>query len=329
MEDRGMSQKSSGDRALDLIIDGSDISQYVGPWATCSETRVEWTVHTELICNDVTSDILQPLKDRNVRIEYRLRTEAVAGPWRSGLGVVTWRRVELGNEELILHGMGRLDKVKSKTKTTDTPVTARVAITTSIGGKVIQREEETGTITFLEEDPQQKVLREAQLSLAAETEVRAFTSPEFVLFLANSALSSYRLLHGVGVSHESGEFLYSSLIFLPLATEYFLKYLLFKNTGTFRKEYENHKLLALFDFLPSGLQKSVDEEFKDELENIGRERTFQDLRVFLRKSQNAFTAIRYLFAPQNAKTSRHLLQPENIAVLECVSNALERVSKRI
>ena len=147
-----------------MIIDGSDISQYVGPWATCSETRVEWTVHTELICNDVTSDILQPLKDRNVRIEYRLRTEAVAGPWRSGLGVVTWSRVELGNEELILHGMGRLDKVKSKTKTTDTPVTARVAITTSIGGKVIQREEETGTITFLEEDPQQKVLREAQLS---------------------------------------------------------------------------------------------------------------------------------------------------------------------
>ena len=324
-----MSQNSSDDRALDLTIDGSDISHYVGHWVTCEETKAEWTVHTELICNEVTSGIFRPLKNRDVSIEYRLRSKAGVGPWRSGLAVVTWRLTEMGNEELILHGIGRLDMDKSATKTTVAPVTAKVAKTTILGGKVIQREEETGTITFGEEDPLQKAIRETQLRLAEEAEVQAITSPEFVLFLANSALSSYRLLHSAGESHQNSELLYSSLIFLPLATEYFMKYLLLKRTGTFREEYKMHKFLALFDFLPFDLQKSIDEEFKNELENIGRERTFQDLRVFLRKSQNAFTAIRYLFDPRNAKTSRHLLEPGNIAVLTCVSNALERVSIRI
>ena len=148
-------------------------------------------------------------------------------------------------------------------------------------------------------------------------------------FYGNSALSSYRLLNDGGVSHENTELLYSSLIFLPLATEYFMKYLLIKGTGTFRDEYKTHKLLALFDFLPPDLQESIDEAFRNELENIGRKRTFQDLRVFLRKSQDAFTAIRYLFDPQLAKRYRHMIQPEHTAVLACVSNALERVSRRI
>ena len=324
-----MSQKSNDDRALDLIIDGSDISYYVGPWATCEETRAEWTVHTELISDEVTSGVLRPLKNRNVRIEYRMRSAAGVGPWRSGRAVVTWRLTEMGNEELILHGIGRLDMAKSTTKSAGAPVTATIARTTLVGGKVIQREEEIGTISFVEEDPQQKAVREAQLRLAQEVEIQAITSPGFVLFLANSALSSYRFLYNAGISNQNGELMYSSLIFLPLATEYFMKYLLLQRTGSFKDEYKNHKLLALFDFLPFDMQKSIDEEFKNELENIGRERTFQDLRVFLRKSQNAFTAIRYLFDPRNAKTSRHLLEPENIAVLTCVSNALERVSKQI
>ena len=312
-----------------MIIDGIDISHYVGPGVTCEETRAEWTVHTELMRNEVTSGILLSLKDKNVRIEYRLRSKAGIGPWRSGLAVVTWRLTEMGNEELILHGIGRLDMVKSTTKTTSTPVTATVAKTTMIGGKVIRREEEIGTITLVEKDPQLKANREAQLRLAEEAEIQAITSPEFVLFLANSALSSYPLLRGAGESRQNSELLYSSLIFLPLATEYYMKYLLLKRTGTFRDKFKIHKLLILFDFLPFDLQNSIDEEFKNELESIGRERTFQDLRVFLRKSQNAFTAIRYLFDPRNAKTSRHLLEPQNIAVLTCVLNALERVSIRI
>ena len=324
-----MPKESSDHRALDLIIDGSDISHYVGLGATCEENLAEWTVHTELICNEFTSGILRPLKNKNVRIKYRARGKVGIGPWRSGLAVVTWRLTEMGNEELIVHGVGRLDKVKSTTKTTGAPVTTKVAKIKLIGGKVIQREEEIGTITFVEDDPQRKAVRKAQLRHAEELQIQAITSPEFVLFLANSALSSYKLLRGVGESHQNSELLYSSLIFLPLAIEYYMKYLLLKRAGTFRDEYKIHKLLALFDFLPFALQNSIDEEFKNELENIGRERTFEDLRVFLKKSQNAFTAIRYLFDPQNAKTSRHLLEPQNIAVLMCVSNALERVSKPI
>ena len=130
------------------------------------------------------------------------------------------------------------------------------------------------------------------------------------------------------MAHNNNELLYSSLIFLPLAVEYFIKYLLVRGTEEVKKEYKTHKLLALFDYLPFDVQKSVDSEFKNELEKIGRERTDQELRVFLIKSQNAFTAIRYLFNHENATTSRHLLRPENIAVLTCVSNALERVSKQ-
>ncbi len=148
-----------------------------------------------------------------------------------------------------------------------------------------------------------------------------------MLFLANSALSSFRLLYHSGISNQNSQLLYSSLIFLPLATEYFMKYLLVKGTGTFEKKYRIHKQLTLFDFLPPDIQESIENEFKNELENIGRPREYQALRVFLKRSQNAFTAIRYLFDPANAETSKHLLEPENTAILTCLSSALERVSK--
>ena len=322
-------RQGSDMRALDLVIDGNDISHFVGPSVKCEETLAEWTVHTELIRNQETPGIMRPLTDKNVQVKFRLRRPAWVGPWRSGPAVVTWRLTEMGNEELILHGIGRLDKAKFHTTTTGTPITATVTKTTSVGGVIIEKEEDIGTISFVEEDPQQVAIGEAQVQLTQEAEIPAITSPAFILFLANSALSSYQSLHSTGMSGNNGELLYSSFISLPLAIEYFLKYLLVKNTGNFKDEYKNHMLLALFDFLPFDVQESIDREFKNELEKIGRERTFQELRVFLKKSQNAFTAIRYLFDPKNASTSRHLLRPENIAVLTCVSNALERVSKRI
>ncbi len=316
-------------RALDLVIDGNDISHFVGPRVNCEETLAEWTVHTELIRNQETPGLLRPLNDKNVQVKYRMRSPAGVFPWRSGRAVVTWRLTEMGNEELILHGIGLLDKAKSQTNASGVPMTVTITKTTSVGGVVVEKEEDIGTISIVEEDPQQVAIREAQVQLAQETEIQAITSPSFILFLANSALSSYRSLRSTGMSENNGELLYSSFIFLPLAIEYFLKYLLVKNIGEFKDEYKTHKLLALFDFLPFEVQGSLDNEFENELEKIGRERTFQKLRVFLKKSQNAFTAIRYLFDPKNATTSRHLLRPENIAVLTCVSNALERVSKRI
>ncbi len=190
---------------------------------------------------------------------------------------------------------------------------------------MLEQEEKVVTIVPIDEDPQAKAAREAQRLRSHETHVQSLTSPSFVLFLAWSSLSSYRLLYNTGISRSKGELLYSAFIFLPLTIEYFMKYLLIKGPGGFKKEYKNHQLLKLFDFLPFDVQQAIDEEFQSELERIGH--SPRNLRVFLRKSQNAFTALRYLFDPRNAERSSHLLEPENTAVLECVANALERVSK--
>ena len=310
-------------------MNGNDVSQYVGEWASCEESRAEWIVHTELIRNDVTSNMLRPLNDKSVRVKYRMRTPAGIFPWRSGSATVNWRPTETENEELILHGIGLLNKDESAARPTSAPITATIAKTTMIDGRLVQGEEQIGTIQFVEQTPQEKAIREAQLRLAESAEIDVITGPEFVLFLANSALSSYRLLHETGTLHQNSELLYSSLIFLPLAIEYYLKYLLLRRNGEFKKEYKNHKLLKLFDFLPFELQKTVEEEFQKELENTGRSRTPQDIRVFLRKSQNVFTVIRYLFEPSHAEEYRHLLKPENAAILSCVSTAVERVSRRV
>ena len=321
--------KSTDSRFLDLFINGHDISHHVGDWGRCEETAAEWTLHTELIRNPDSSDLLKPLSGRKVQVKYRLRSNTSVGPWSSGEGMLNWRFTQNGNEELILHGTGQLKKGASRTQVIGTPVPATISKTTSIGGRVIKRDTTVGEISLVEEDAQQKAIRETQVRLAQEAEIQAITSPEFVLFLANSALSSYRLLHNAGTSERNGDFLYASLIFLPLAAEYWVKYLLIKTGGQFKDEYKNHKLLNLFDYLPFCIQEQVDDEFKNELENIGLDRAAHYIRMFLMKSQNTFTALRYLFDPRNAETSRHLLRPEHISVLTCVANALERVSKRI
>ena len=320
-----MRQEELDHRALDLIIDGNDISKYVGDWFDSDETLADWIIHTELVCNKVTGDVLRPLNNSNVLVKYRLRFGEVPGPWCNGSAVITWRVTEGGNEELILHGIGRLDKEKSTDSGTNAPVTAKVTVTTLVGGKAIRQEEDVATATF-HKDPEQKAIMEEQLRLAAESEIHAITSPEFVLFLANSAMNSYRLLHHEGGMRNSSQFFYASLIFLPLAIEYFLKYLILNRLGTLKKEHKDHKLLKLFDFLPFELQGAIIEEFKNELQSIGREKHFQDLRVFLARTQNAFTAIRYLYELGHAQRSRHLLSPDNVAALTCVANALERVS---
>ena len=190
---------------------------------------------------------------------------------------------------------------------------------------MLEQEEKVVTIVPIDEDPQEKAAREAQRLRSHETHVQSLTSPAFVLFLAWSSLSSYKLLYETGISRSRGELLYAAFIFLPLAIEYFMKYLLIRGPEGFREEYKNHRLLKLFDFLPFDVQQAINKEFQSELEQIGH--SSRNLRVFLRKSQNAFTALRYLFDPRNAERSSHLLEPESTAVLECVANALERVSR--
>ena len=323
---------SSEKRPLDLIIDGNDISEFVDEWANHKETRAEWTVHTGLVPNHRTYKVLQPLTnehgqtERNVWVKFRLRAGGNFGPWCSGYASIAWRFSDSDNEELILHGIGRLKKEVLTTDFTGASFNAKISMTTSIGGRVVEKEEGIGTLRFAEEDPKEKADREEQFRLVQDSEIEAFTSPEFVLFLADSANSSFRLLHEEGMSQNKNGVVYSSLIFLPLAIEYYLKYLLIKRAGRLEKKYRNHKLLVLLDGLPLELQRNVDKAFQGELRLIGREDASEDLRVFLMKSQNTFTTFRYLFELQLAKDSRHLLMPDNIAVLACVSNALERVS---
>ena len=318
------------ERPMHLVIDGNDVSRYVTFPIDCQENTAEWTVHTEFIPNEHTADVLRPLNGRKVRVEYELKPEEKFWPRCSGYGEVAWRVRETGNEELILHGIGRLSKAKPAVEVDPGPIQVPATRFVTQGGKVVHSDGETEvTISFPKEAPQQRAIREAQLQLAQDAEIKAVTSPGFVLFLANSAISSYRSLYNTGMAHDRGELLYPSFIFLPLAIEYFMKYLLFTSTGSLKKEYGVHRLLVLFDFLPFEIQAAIDNEFKNELEEIGKERTSEALRVFLKKSQNAFTAIRYLFDARNATTSRHLLRPDNIVVLTCVANAIERVSNRM
>ena len=192
---REVRKRNDSRRALDLVIGGNDISHYVGPWANCERNRAEWTVHTELVANQHTSAIFRPLnhRNRNVLVKYRLRPKGGIGPWRSGHAEVAWRLTETGSEELILHGIGLLDKTQSTGKIESGPRSGLVTKSILAGGKVIHREKEVeATISTVEEDPERRATREAQLQFSQEAEIRAVTSPEFILFLANSALSSYR-----------------------------------------------------------------------------------------------------------------------------------------
>ena len=321
-----MMSNSDNQRAFDLIVDRNDISQHICSEINTQENRTGWVIHTELTRNQVTSGILNPLVGRIVWVKFRFRIDEIPVPWNSGEAEVNWRITPMGTGELILHGRGRLKKDQSSAKSDKTTVTARVARETLVEGRVVHREEEEGTITFVQ-DPKRRAEREAKLQLGDEAQIQAITSPEFVLFLARSAYLAYNALYDIGRPHHVREMTYASFIFLPLATEYFLKYLLFKTNGVLKKDHQIHELLKLFDFLPFEVQESIEEAFRGELEKIGRDRTGENLRVFLMQSQNAFTAIRYLYDPQYARKYRHLVRPDHIALLTCVLNAVELVSR--
>ena len=312
---------------FDLVIDGNDVSQYVCSVTQTDESRAGWVVHTELTCNHVTSGILAPLDGRKVCVKYRLRAGGSPGPWRSGEAEVHWRVTPMGVGELIVYGRGRLSREESGERTEARSITAKVSRLTLVEGRVIQKEEDEGTITFVKEDPKDRNAREEQLQLADEAQIQAITNPEFILFLASSARLTYNLLYDLGIPQHDRKVTYASFIFLPLAIEYYLKYLLFMIGRELKKEHQIHKLLRLFDFLPFDVQESVENAFRNEVEEIGRDGTRENLRVLLMKSQDAFTAIRYLYDPRYAREYRHLLKPDNIALLTCVLNAVEHVSQ--
>ena len=290
-------------------------------------------MHTTLRPNGQTSHLLQPLNGKRVSVRFRLKSgtrddATTTFHRRSGEADLNWRRSEDGGEELLLYGEGRLSRDDSATKPADVPINVTVRRITTVGGRVVESEEGEGTITLAAETERSRSAWEARRQFEEDAAVQGLTSPDFLLFLANSARSTYRLLYNAGMSQGNGEWVYAAMIFLPLSIEYDLKYLLYKKTGSFKKEYEKHQLLSLFDFLPFDLQDEIDREFRNELEGIGRDRAFQQLRVFLKSTENAFTVLRYLFDPKYAGRSMHLLEPDTTAVLTCVSAAIERVIRR-
>ena len=320
------------DGALDLTINGKELSPYMGSEASIMESRRGWTIHTTMLPNEKTAGILQPLNEKRVSVRFRMTPKTKDGepiklPWRAGTGFLNWRRIKAEHEELILCGVGPLSQREPTSKPASGPITGTVEKTVRVGGRIVHTEEAEATIELVAETQEQRAARLAFLEDREAAEIRALTSQTFVLFLANSARAAYRLLYDEAMAKQSGEWLYASMILLPLAIEYDMKYLLYKATGKFKDEYKTHKLLRLFDFLPGDTQGKIDKEFNNELERIGRRRDSQDLRVFLMETQVVFNVLRYPFDPENA-ISRHLLEPDITAVLTCVSTALERVSRR-
>ena len=326
MEDR-RAESGVGEARVELVVGGHDISQHIEQFF-CEEDRVQWIVYVNLAHNGDTSVALQPLNLKKVHVRYRFGNGTSNGPWCSGQAEVIWRRVDMDDEDLILHGTGLLHRSPSPVRTPHPPIEVMMTEGVSIEGVVVQQRIASATISFPEEDPQEKAFREEQIRLVQEAEIRSITRPEFVLFMATSALSSHRLLYESAMSRRNPEVLHSSLIFLPLAIEYFIKYLLVQRSGSIEREYRTHKLLVLFDLLPLDVQRSIEEGFERRLEVTQMEKPPANLRVFLKKTQDAFTALRYLFDIQNAKSSRHLMEPGNTAILRVTAEALEYVSNK-
>ena len=237
-------------RALDLLINGKDISPHVGGWCSVQEYRTRWTLHTALKPNPETSSELQSLIDKTVSIRFRLRprsesNEQVLSPWRSGRADLNWRRTESGGEELILNGVGALSRNNRTDRHMDSPLDVNATRVTTVGGRVVHSEQLEGKMRFVSESEELRSIRQSRLQMEDDAAIRRVTNPAFVLFLANSARSAYRLLYDAGMSRDNGEWLYASLIFLPLAIEYDMKYLLYKQTGNFEGKFQDTQVTEI------------------------------------------------------------------------------------
>ena len=194
-----MMDSGVGEARVELAVGGHDISRHIGQFFS-EEDRVQWIVYVNLTRNDDTSVALQPLNRKKVHVRYRFGSGTFNGPWCSGQAEVVWRRTEMGDEDLILHGTGPLRKDLPPVRTPHPPIEVMMTETVSVEGVVVQQKDAPGTISFPEEDPQERAFREEQIRLAQEAEIRSITRPEFVLFMATSALSSHRLLYESAMS---------------------------------------------------------------------------------------------------------------------------------
>ena len=326
----------AGTSRLDLFVNDNDISSQIKTTNTY-ESTTDWFVYAILENREPTSGILTEFDNRRVSVKFRFTVtydegeEEISSPWHFGRAASAWRLNEEHDGELILYGTGRLGRDESKGSKLDDDthhtVPATITAAESIGGVITNERSEEGEITLLRGPSAEfgRTVRNAEIEFNRAEEVRSITSPAFVLFLASGAASSYRLLYNSGISMGDGSLLHSSLVLLPLAVEYFIKYLLIREFGPLPKEHKTHMLLKLFDALPFPLQKIIGDNFEDELTKTGRSRDSHNIRVCLMRFRNAFTTMRYLFDLENANTSMHLREPDHIIILMCAMNALEHV----
>ena len=325
-----------GTSKVDLFVDDNDLSSRIKT-VSMHESAEDWFVHAVLENGEPTSGVLTGLDGLRVPVKFRFVAERgeeggeeILFPWRFGKPALSYRLNEENNGELILYDTGRLGRDNSKGDASDEDtqhtVIATIAVAESVGGIITNQRFAEGEITIFSGPSAEfhRMARAAEIEFERGREVKSVTSPGFILLLASGAASSYRLLYNSGINVGDGSLLRSSLILLPLAVEYFIKFLLVRESGPLPREHKTHMLLKLFDALPFSAQKKVDDFFKDELEQTGRSPDSHSIRVCLMRFRNAFTAMRYLFDPENANTSIHLQNPDHVIVLTCVMNALER-----
>ena len=322
-----------GTSKVDLFVDDNDLSSRIKT-VSMYESAEDWFVHAVLEDGEPTSGVLTGLDGRRRPVKFRFVAEEggeeILFPWRFGKPVISYRLNEENNGELILYDTGRLGRDNSKGDASDGDtqhtVTGTIAVAESVRGIITNQRFSEGEITIFSGPSAEfhRMARDAEIEFERGREVKSVTSPGFILILASGAASSYRLLYNSGINMGDGSLLRSSLILLPLAVEYFIKFLLVRESGPLPKEHKTHMLLKLFDALPFSAQKNVDDFFKDELEQTGRSPDSHSIRVCLMRFRNAFTAMRYLFDPEKANTSIHLQNPDHVIVLTCVMNALER-----
>ena len=70
---------------------------------------------------------------------------------------------------------------------------------------MVESQEGEGTITLAAENERWRSAWEARRQFEEDAAVQGLTSPDFLLFLANSARSTYRLLYNAGTSQSNGE----------------------------------------------------------------------------------------------------------------------------
>ena len=326
----------AGTSKFDLFVDDNDLSPQIKT-VSMYESATDWFVHAVLENGEPTSGVVAGLDGRRVPVKFRFVIdhteeggEEILFPWRFGKPTLSYRLNEENSGELILYDTGRLGRDNSEDDVPEEDaqhtVTGTIAVAESVGGVITNQHTAEGEITVFSGPSAEfhRMARDAEIEFEREREVRAVTSPGFVLSLASGAASSYRLLYNSGINAGDGSLLRSSLILLPLAVEYFIKFLLVRESGPLSKEHKTHMLLKLFDALPFSVQRRVDDFFKDELGQTGRSPDSHSIRVCLMRFRNAFTAMRYLFDPENANTSIHLQNPDHMIILVCVMNALER-----